>query len=103
MSDMRTPSRFLYDPMAEPDLYDAILAKRVVAFFIDAFLVVALMIPAALMVVLVGTMFMQVGRGPMVVRLFVAAGLLWLTLLLGLGSLDPMTRSDYPVQAAHPQ
>jgi caa(3)-type oxidase subunit IV len=61
------------------------------------------LLPAALMVALVGTMFMQVGRGPMVVRLFVAAGLLWLTILLGLGSLDPMTRIDHPVQASHPR
>jgi hypothetical protein len=28
-----------------------------------------------------------------------AAGLLWLTILLGLGSLDPLTRTDYIVAA----
>jgi hypothetical protein len=50
------------------------------------------------MVGLVGTIFMEVGRGPKIVRLFAAAGLLWLTILLGLGSLDPMTRTDYHVQ-----
>jgi len=56
------------------------------------------LIPAVLMVGTVGTMFMDVGRGPEIVRLFAVAGLLWLTILLGLGSLDPMTRTDYHVQ-----
>jgi cytochrome c oxidase subunit 4 len=59
-----------------------------------------LLIPAVLMVGAVGTMFMEVGRGPEIVRLFAVAGLLWLTILLGLGSLDPMTRTDYYVQGA---
>ncbi|MBV8777303.1 MAG: hypothetical protein JO258_08915, partial [Alphaproteobacteria bacterium] len=45
----------------------------------------------------VATMFMQIGRGPALVRVFAAAGLLWLTILLGLGSVDPLTRTDYPV------
>ncbi len=52
------------------------------------------------------TSFMQVGRGPVIVRLFAAAGLLWLLILLGLGSLDPLTRVDYPAvpftSQAHP-
>ena len=60
-----------------------------------------LLIPAVLMAAAVGTVFMQVARGPTVVRLFAIAGLLWLSILLGLGSLDPMTRTDYPVQAAN--
>lgn len=61
------------------------------------------LVPAVLMVGVVGTFFMQIGRGPALVRLFAVAGLLWLTFLLGLGSLDPMTRTDYPVQAAQQQ
>lgn len=61
-----------------------------------------LLLPAVLMVALVGTLFMQIGRGITIVRLFAAAALLWLGILLGLGSLDPMTRTDYPVQAANP-
>ena len=56
-----------------------------------------LLVPAALMLAAVATMFMQIGRGPVLVRIFAAAGLLWLTILLGLGSLDPLTRMDYPV------
>jgi hypothetical protein len=57
-----------------------------------------IVIPAVLMVAAVGTMFMQVKKGPTIVRLFVAAGLVWLSILLGLGSLDPMTRTDVYVQ-----
>jgi cytochrome c oxidase subunit IV len=61
------------------------------------------LVPAAVMVGAVATLFMQIGQGPTIVRLFAAAGLLWLTVLLGLGSLDPMTRTDHPVQAADRQ
>jgi cytochrome c oxidase subunit 4 len=59
--------------------------------------------PAVLMVGVVGTIFMEVGRGPEITRLFAAAGLLWLSILLGLGSLDPMTRIVYHVQTANPK
>ena len=58
------------------------------------------LIPAAVMVAVVGTAFMQVERGPTIVRLFATAALLWLTILLGLGSLDAMTRTDYHVEVA---
>jgi hypothetical protein len=61
-----------------------------------------ILIPAALMVAAIGVVFMQVGRGPVLVRLFAVAALVWLTVLLGLGSLDPMTRTDYRVQYASP-
>lgn len=57
------------------------------------------LIPAVFMVVVVGTAFMQVKLGPTVVRLFAVAALLWLSILLGLGSLDPMTRTNYSVRA----
>jgi cytochrome c oxidase subunit IV len=61
------------------------------------------LIPAVLMVGVVGTIFMEVGRGPEIIRLFAVAALLWLSILLGLGSLDPMTRIEYQVQAAYPR
>jgi hypothetical protein len=61
------------------------------------------LIPAVLMVWVVGTVFMEVGRGPDIVRLFAVAGLLWLSFQLGLGSLDPLTRIDYLVQTANPK
>ncbi len=56
-----------------------------------------ILIPAALMIAVVSVGFMEVGRGPEAIRLFFAAGLLWLCILLGLGSLDPMTRINYYV------
>ncbi len=61
------------------------------------------LIPAVLMVGVVGTSFMEVGRGPEIIRLFAIASLLWLTILLGLGSLDPMTRIVYHVQNTYPR
>ncbi len=56
-----------------------------------------ILIPALAMLGVVVTTFMQVGRGPVAVRLFAAAGALWLLILLALGSLDPLTRVVYPV------
>ncbi|MGA7385583.1 MAG: hypothetical protein WBW81_13085 [Methylocella sp.] len=61
------------------------------------------LIPAVLMVWVVGTVYMEVGRGPDIVRLFAVAALLWLSFQLGLGSLDPLTRIDYLVQGACPR
>jgi caa(3)-type oxidase subunit IV len=61
------------------------------------------LVPAVLMVCLVGTVFMEVGRGPEIIRLFAVAALLWLSILLGLGSLDPMTRIIYHVQTGIPE
>lgn len=57
-----------------------------------------ILIPALAMLAVILGLFMQVGRGPTIVRLFAAAGLLWLLILLTLGSLDPLTRTNYPVQ-----
>jgi cytochrome c oxidase subunit IV len=57
-----------------------------------------ILIPGLVMVGVVTCVFMQVGRGPAIVRLFAAAGLIWLVILLALGSLDPLTRIDYPAR-----
>lgn len=46
--------RFVYDPVTEPQLFDGVLSKRIVAFFIDAIMIVLLLIPAALVVFVVG-------------------------------------------------
>jgi cytochrome c oxidase subunit IV len=59
------------------------------------------LIPAMLMVGVVGTVFMEAGRGPEIIRLFAIAALLWLSILLGLGSLDPMTRIIFYVQTGN--
>jgi len=82
VSDTRVARRALYDPEAEPDLYDGILAKRVVAFFIDAFLVVVLMIPAALMVFVLG--FITLGLAWLLFpALFAIVALTYVALTLG--------------------
>lgn len=60
-----------------------------------------ILIPALAMLGVVVTSFMQVGRGPVIVRLFATAGVLWLLILLALGSLDPLTRVVYPIPLAH--
>lgn len=46
--------RYAYDPATRPDLFDGILARRIVAFMIDAILIFLLMIPAALVVFILG-------------------------------------------------
>jgi hypothetical protein len=57
-----------------------------------------LLLPALVMVALVGVLFMRVRDGAPLVRCFALAGLLWLLLLSGLGTMDPMTRATYIVQ-----
>ena len=56
-----------------------------------------LLIPAALMAMIVGIRFMEVKKGPPLVRAFALAALFWLLVLLALGSADPLTRHNYPV------
>ncbi len=56
-----------------------------------------ILLPALVMVGVVAVAFMDLRRGPLLVRLFAAAGVLWLLILLALGSLDPLTRINYPV------
>jgi hypothetical protein len=58
-----------------------------------------LLLPALAMVALVGLTFMRVQHSIAPARGFALAGLLWLLLLLGLGTMDPLTRAVYPVGA----
>lgn len=59
------------------------------------------MIPGVLMVGVVAINFMEVAKGPSIVRGFAVAAMFWLIVLLGLGSIDPLTRVDYLVPHAH--
>ena len=63
----------------------------------------ALLVLAAAMVVTVAIVFMRIGSGPTIARGFAVAGLFWLIVLIGLGSMDPLTRTDYHIQQAHPE
>jgi hypothetical protein len=58
------------------------------------------MIPGVLMVVTVTVAFMELRRGPVLVRAFAVAAMLWLLVLLSLGSADPLTRTEYHVPNA---
>jgi uncharacterized RDD family membrane protein YckC len=49
------------DPTMHPELYEGTLSRRIVAFFIDAVLIVALMIPAALVVFFLGVFTLGLG------------------------------------------
>jgi len=55
------------------------------------------LVPAGLMVVIVALAFMDLRQGPTVVYLFVAGGLVGLLILLGLGTMDPLTRTMHYV------
>ena len=54
-----------------------------------------LLIAAAAMVALVAFFFMHVDRGPVVVRGFAVMAVFWMIVLIGLGSMDPLTREQY--------
>jgi uncharacterized RDD family membrane protein YckC len=76
------PDRFIYHPDTQPDLFDGILSKRIVAFIIDAVLIVALMIPAGLLVLILG--FVTLGIGWLLFPpLFAAVALIYIGLTLG--------------------
>lgn len=58
-------------------------------------------LPGVLMIVTVAVGFMEVKRGVVLVRAFAVAAMFWLLVLLGLGSVDAFTRTDYHVPYAH--
>jgi uncharacterized RDD family membrane protein YckC len=53
--------RFVYDPAARPELFEGVLAKRIVAFLVDALIIVGLMIPAILVVLVIGFVTLGIG------------------------------------------
>ena len=74
--------RFVYDARRDPELFDGILSKRIVAFAIDAVLIVALMIPAGLLVGIFG--FVTLGLGWLLFSpLFALVALGYVALTLG--------------------
>ena len=62
-----------------------------------------LMIAAAGMVALVAFFFMHVGRGPILIRGFAVMAIFWMIVLIGLGSMDPLTRAQYFTTTDAPQ
>jgi caa(3)-type oxidase subunit IV len=58
-----------------------------------------IVLPGILMIGVVVVNFMEVRKGPTIIRAFAAAAAFWLLILLVLGSADPLTRIDYRLQA----
>ena len=52
---------------------------------------------AVVMIAIVLVAAMRLPRGSYLSRLFALAGLVWLIILIGLGSMDSFTRTDVPV------
>jgi caa(3)-type oxidase subunit IV len=55
-----------------------------------------LILPAVIMAALV-SLYMRLPNAPQVARGFAIAGVFWLTVLLGLAMMDPITRTFYAV------
>jgi uncharacterized RDD family membrane protein YckC len=53
--------RFAYDPRTQPELFDGVLSKRIIAFVIDAIIIGLLMIPAVLVVFVVAVVTLGIG------------------------------------------
>ncbi|RTL81020.1 MAG: hypothetical protein EKK29_18850 [Hyphomicrobiales bacterium] len=62
-----------------------------------------ILVPAAVMCGLIALFFMELDRGRELARLFGAAALLWLAILLGLGGLDPLTRVNHDLERQQEQ
>jgi caa(3)-type oxidase subunit IV len=56
-----------------------------------------LALPAIMMAAVVALGFMRLASAPSTAKGFAIAGLFWLTVLLGLSMMDPMTRTLYAV------
>ncbi|HEY6432298.1 MAG TPA: hypothetical protein VIZ17_09980 [Acetobacteraceae bacterium] len=56
------------------------------------------LLPAGLMVLIVVLVFMRLPRAPLIARGFALVAIFWLILLLGLGSMDALTRNFWWVQ-----
>jgi cytochrome c oxidase subunit IV len=61
-----------------------------------------LLIVAAAMVMVIAFVFMQIGRGPVLVRGFAVMAIFWMIVLIGLGSMDPLTRLQYFTKVDRP-
>ena len=53
-----------------------------------------------IMACVVAVCFMNLRRSSPLSRIFAVAGVFWLLVLLGLGAMDPLTRTDVPVVGA---
>ena len=57
----RRDDRSAYDPETQPELFDGVLSRRIIAFIIDAILIGLLLIPAILIVFVIGIITLGLG------------------------------------------
>lgn len=89
--------------LAIASLMFALLAAELAATFaLPGWGRAGIVIIAATMIGVAVFGFMDLGREGATVWLFAAAAALWIAILLGLGSLDPLTRTLYPTVIATP-
>ena len=62
-----------------------------------------LLVVAFAMLAFVALYFMHLGRGPILVRGFAVVAIFWMIVLIGLGSIDPLTRAQYFTATDQPQ
>jgi len=62
-----------------------------------------LLIVAAAMVLVLAVFFMHLNHGPVVIRGFAVVAVFWMIVLIGPGSMDPLTRIQYPTPVDHPR
>ena len=79
----RQADRFAYNPSTQPELFDGVLSKRIVGFIVDAVLIVALMIPAGLMVAILGLFTFGIAWFVLYPPLFAIVALGYVALTLG--------------------
>ena len=79
----RRVDRFVYDPDTQPELFDGVLSKRIVGFIVDAVLIVALMLPAGLMVAILGLFTLGIAWFVLYPPLFAIVALGYVALTLG--------------------
>ncbi len=76
------PDRFVYDPEAHPELFEGVLSKRIVAFVVDAIVIFLLLVPAIIIVGVLG--FVTLGVGWLLYPpLFAIVALTYIALTLG--------------------
>lgn len=76
-----------YDPVTHPELFDGVLARRVVAFVIDAVLILVPVVIAALFIFLFG--LVTFGFGWLLFWLLSPATVIWVLLYYGFGFGSP--------------
>jgi uncharacterized RDD family membrane protein YckC len=76
-----------YDPVANPELFEGVLARRLMAFFIDIAIIALPVLAAAIFILLFG--LVTFGLGWMLFWLLSPASIIWALLYYGLSMASP--------------